>query len=169
MTGYPEVEQKGASGREVGFGEVRITPAKIGKSSRLRNGGSVCDANCSPGDGLQVGLLISGAEKKVELVPTAADASLFSAVHFGEQEWRKMAVFREFQGNSGREFSAVQTVWRSTQSGANHSPAKFPANREKYREFAKILGSQKRNVSSKLHILHAKPAIRVKPEQGINR
>jgi hypothetical protein len=35
-------------------------------------------------------------------------------------------------------FSAGQTAWRSTQSGANLSPAKFPANRENNREFAKF-------------------------------
>jgi hypothetical protein len=33
-------------------------------------------------------------------------------------------------------FSATRTVWRSAQSGANPSPPEFPANREKYREFA---------------------------------
>jgi hypothetical protein len=35
-------------------------------------------------------------------------------------------------------FSVSQTVWRSAQSGANFSPREFPANREKYREFAKF-------------------------------
>ena len=29
----------------------------------------------------------------------------------------------------------IKTGWRWTQSRANFSPAKFPANREKYREF----------------------------------
>ena len=29
----------------------------------------------------------------------------------------------------------TKTGWRWTQSGANFSPAEFPANREKYREF----------------------------------
>jgi hypothetical protein len=33
-------------------------------------------------------------------------------------------------------FSATQNVWRSAKSGANPSPPEFPANREKYREFA---------------------------------
>src|SRR5438477_13137228 len=33
------------------------------------------------------------------------------------------------------EFSAPETVWRSGQSGANHSPREIPVNREKYREF----------------------------------
>ena len=31
---------------------------------------------------------------------------------------------------------AVETAWRRTQSCANPSPLKFPANRDKYREFA---------------------------------
>jgi len=38
--------------------------------------------------------------------------SPFSAVRLVEQESRNMAVFRIFLGKSGREFSAVQTVWR---------------------------------------------------------
>jgi hypothetical protein len=32
--------------------------------------------------------------------------------------------------------SQAQTEWRSAQSDANRSPVEFPANREKYREFA---------------------------------
>jgi hypothetical protein len=43
---------------------------------------------------------------------------------------------------SERNFSAAQTEWRSGQSHANLSPAKFPANREKYREFAKFPASK---------------------------
>jgi hypothetical protein len=39
---------------------------------------------------------------------------------------------------SERTFSAVQTAWRSAQSRANLSPREFPANREKYREFAQF-------------------------------
>jgi hypothetical protein len=35
------------------------------------------------------------------------------------------------------DFSALQTVWRSGQSGANLSLPKFPANREFNREFLK--------------------------------
>jgi hypothetical protein len=44
-------------------------------------------------------------------------------------------------------FSATQTVWRSAQSGANPSPQEFPANREKYREFADFGPSKPRFLS----------------------
>jgi hypothetical protein len=37
-----------------------------------------------------------------------------------------------------RKSSAVQTCWRSAQSGADFSPREFPANRENNREFAKF-------------------------------
>jgi hypothetical protein len=40
------------------------------------------------------------------------------------------AIFRGMQPG----FSATQTEWRRTQSGANPSPQEFPANREIYRE-----------------------------------
>jgi hypothetical protein len=51
----------------------------------------------------------------------------------------KVAELRGFSAILGRilpEFSATQTVWRSAQSAANPSLPEFPANREKYREFA---------------------------------
>ena len=35
----------------------------------------------------------------------------------------------------------IKTSWRRTQSRANPSPAKFPANREKYREFREFWAS----------------------------
>jgi hypothetical protein len=34
----------------------------------------------------------------------------------------------------------LETVWRWTQAGANHSPPRFPANREKYGEFCSFFG-----------------------------
>src|ERR1022692_234344 len=43
--------------------------------------------------------------------------------------------FSPIKGATQQSFSAVETVWRRMQSAANPSPAKFPANREKYREF----------------------------------
>jgi hypothetical protein len=75
-------------------------------------------------------------------VPCFGISSSFSAVRFAEEESRKMGMFRVFRAKGRRNFSAVETAWRSTQSGANSSPRKFPANREKYREFAKILLSK---------------------------
>ncbi len=64
-------------------------------------------------------------------------------------------------------------TWRSTQSGANSSPAKFPANREKYREFAKFCSRKCTLLSLKLHILLGKVArstqIVTGTYQGLNR
>jgi DNA-binding transcriptional MerR regulator len=48
---------------------------------------------------------------------------------------------------SEREFSAVETEWRSTQSGANSSPDKFPGNRENNREFARFWSSKAHFIS----------------------
>ena len=53
---------------------------------------------------------------------------------------------------AGQTFSAVQTVWRSAQSGANLSPPEFPRNREKYREFARFCAGESRSHFSKLLI-----------------
>jgi hypothetical protein len=50
-------------------------------------------------------------------------SSPFSAVRFADGISRKMGIFRAFRGKGWRNFSTVQTVWRSTQSGANLSPA----------------------------------------------
>jgi hypothetical protein len=44
---------------------------------------------------------------------------------------RFLAIVEQLQPG----FSATQTEWRSAQSCANPSLRKFPANREKYREF----------------------------------
>ena len=70
--------------------------------------------------------------------PSSLVGSPFSAVRFAEELSRKMGIFRVFRGKVWRNFSALQTAWRSAQSGANLSPAKFPANRENNREFARF-------------------------------
>jgi hypothetical protein len=77
----------------------------------------------------------------------------------------------EFNELGGRQstFSALQTTWRKAQSGANLSPAKFPANRENNREFRKLLASKTALLLSKLHIRREKYLTRPKSEQGINR
>jgi hypothetical protein len=38
----------------------------------------------------------------------------------------------------GKEFPELYVIWRRMQSRANRSLARFPANREKYREFCRI-------------------------------
>jgi len=43
-------------------------------------------------------------------------------------------------GGKPQSFSAVETCWRVAQSRAKPSPPKFPANREKYREFREFGG-----------------------------
>jgi len=68
----------------------------------------------------------------------------------------KWAWFVAIFGNQGKEFSAVQTAWRSRQSGANLSLAKFPANREINREFLKISASKATLFLSKPHISEEK-------------
>jgi hypothetical protein len=78
-----------------------------------------------------------------------------------------MPVFRSFLGKQGREFSAVQTAWRSAQSGANLSPPKFPANREEYREFAISCPRICHSFLSKLHILLEKISIRLKSDREL--
>jgi len=64
-----------------------------------------------------------------------------------EQQSRNCAQFPQFFRAIPADFSALQTVWRGAQSGANRSPLKFPANREKYREFA-IFKPRKSDCSS---------------------
>ena len=70
-----------------------------------------------------------------ELVMTS---SPFSAVQFVYEESRDTGVIRVFGAPKVHPFSAVETEWRSTQSRANPSPPKLPANREKCREFVKF-------------------------------
>jgi hypothetical protein len=64
-----------------------------------------------------------------------------------------MGIFSVFRCMGWPNFSAVQTAWRSAQSGANPSPPKFPANREFNREFAVFWTSKTAPLVSKQHIL----------------
>ena len=71
-----------------------------------------------------------------------------------------MAELRLFPANSKAiqaDFSALQTAWRSRQSGANCSPPKFPGNRENNREFWIIWASKTVPFLSKLHISEETP------------
>jgi hypothetical protein len=47
----------------------------------------------------------------------------------------ELRVFPAIFSGKPQGFSAFETTWRRTQSRANPSPPKFPANREKYRDF----------------------------------
>jgi hypothetical protein len=70
---------------------------------------------------------------------TKACARIQRDIFSGPVLARKAAVLRGFPTilrGVQPGFSATQTVWRSAQSGASPSPPEFPANREKYREFA---------------------------------
>jgi hypothetical protein len=60
-------------------------------------------------------------------------------------------------------------IWRSRQSGANLSLAKFPANREFNRGILKILTCKTALLISKPDISEGKYLLRCKSEQGINR
>src|ERR1039457_5118850 len=89
------------------------------------------------------------------------------------ENWR---AFRMIVRKCPSNFSALQTVWRSRQSGANLSLTKFPANREFNREFLKIMPSKTALSFSNLHILQEKNIFCSNPSreflgtyQGINR
>jgi hypothetical protein len=106
--------------------------------------------------------------KAGRLTPFDPD-SQFSPVRFADEILRNTGMFCVFRGKSQGRFSAAKTGWRSAQSGANSSPPEFPANREKYREFAVILLSKMHSSFSKLHILREKVHVQLKSEQGPNR
>jgi hypothetical protein len=53
-------------------------------------------------------------------------------------ESQQMEIAHALRGPQGQSFSAVQTVWRRTQSRANRSLPEFPGNSEKYKELSKF-------------------------------
>src|SRR5580704_13011075 len=75
-------------------------------------------------------------------------------------------MFRVSPGKVRRNFSAVQTYWRCTRSGANSSPAKFPANREKYREFSKFCSRKCNHLSLSYTLCWSNRHDHPKSEQG---
>ena len=82
-----------------------------------------------------------------------------------------LAILRAIQ-----DFSALQTVWRSGQSGANLSLPKFPANREfnrelwKNRAFKTALFLSNPHISEERHFSGEKPSREFSgAEQGIIR
>jgi hypothetical protein len=66
-------------------------------------------------------------------------------------------------------FSASQTEWRRAQSGANNSPAEFPANREKYREFADFWSENRTSLSLNCRFYCPQSRNSLKTEQGISK
>src|ERR1700693_74634 len=60
----------------------------------------------------------------------------------------------------------LERIWRSTQSGANSSPPKFPANREKYREFARFCSRKRTHLSLSCTFCWGKWRVQRKSEQG---
>jgi hypothetical protein len=102
------------------------------------------------------------------------------AVHFLRSGFKariaKLRPFLVISREIRADISALQTVWRSRQSGANLSLAKFPANREFNREFLKILPSKTALSFSNLHILQEEHIFCANPsrefselDQGIKR
>jgi hypothetical protein len=63
-----------------------------------------------------------------------------SLVRLAKGNTAKTRPFSHISGSPDWSFSAVETVWRRKQSGANPSPSQFPANREKYRVSGLKLG-----------------------------
>src|SRR5664279_4591649 len=83
---------------------------------------------------LQTGPTISPLEKSASNLAQELWQDTFSEFGFSAKYaelWRLSPIFRA----KPQSFSAVETRWRRMQSAANPSPVKFPANREKYREF----------------------------------
>jgi hypothetical protein len=75
-------------------------------------------------------------EKTVKKRPTArAVRSLQSGLPLNNRE---ILALSRISAQNKRNSSAVETAWRSAQSGANLSPVKFPANRENNREFSQF-------------------------------
>jgi len=88
----------------------------------------------SPDGVAETGLCVCRPEKNAENLAAGFDETL-SPGQFEGKTYGIAAIFSD-SSEMPLDFSAVQTAWRSRESGANPSPAKFPANREKYREFA---------------------------------
>src|SRR5580700_10080978 len=105
-------------------------------------------------------------QRKTRIKPPWPSNGPFSAVHVAKDKSRKMGIFRVFRGKWRREFSAVKTCWRSTQSCANSSPPKFPANREKYREFAKFCSQKCTKLSLSCTFCWGTWRVQRKSEQG---
>jgi hypothetical protein len=89
---------------------------------------------------------------------------------FSSQIWegglQNCAHFSRFSALRSLRFSATQTVWRSAQSAANPSPPEFPANREKYREFARFCSRNCVRLSLSCTFCGRKQHISLKSEQG---
>ena len=89
---------------------------------------------------LQTGPTISPLEKSASNLAQELWQDTFSEFGFSAKYaelWRLSPIFRA----KPQSFSAVETRWRRMQSAANPSPVKFPANREKYREFREFGGA----------------------------
>jgi hypothetical protein len=93
--------------------------------------------------------------------------------HFLQSDLRaSIAKFRLFPANyrqSQADFFALQTVWRREQSRANSSPLEFPANREKYRQFARFWSQISTCFFLSTTICWRKRSASAEMEQGINR
>ena len=117
---------------------------------------------------LKTGLRMCPAEKRRDSDPFAAEQSvLCSPVCLGIIA--KYGHLSRIAEGEEPTFSAVQTAWRSAQSGANLSPVKFPANRENNREFAKSCPLKPHSFSLSYTFDRRKYLCRRKSEQGINR
>src|ERR1035437_277169 len=125
-------------------------------------------AECSPQHLAGVGLLIAASEKRANgCQPLPRQSILCSPIC--RARIAKYGHFPRIAGKGWRNFSAVQTCWRSAQSCANYSPAKFPANREKYREFAEFCHPKSHSCSLNCTFCGENTPGRRKSEQGVNR
>ena len=88
------------------------------------------------------------AGEKAGRGPPLPTGSPFSEVRFEDEILRNTGMFRAFCGNGRRTLSAVQTVWRSTQSRANFSPVKSPANRAQDGREKTLIASSRHSVFS---------------------
>jgi hypothetical protein len=112
-------------------------PAAPPKSSPLSPNHRFVIALHFAGGVIETGLRVGPLEKKARSLAWGVQTghSLRSGFRAKDTELRR---FPAFPSAMQLNFSASQTAWRSAQSHANPSPLKFPANREKYREFTRF-------------------------------
>jgi hypothetical protein len=125
----------------------------------------------SPDGIVKTGLRVTLQRKRPQTLPLGLRGT-FSPVRFERRNCEITGVFSQFSKESSRflcdlDCMAERAVLCEPFSG------RFPANREKYREFSNFYSQQMRTPFSKLHILLGKVArsaqIGTGTDQGINR
>jgi hypothetical protein len=119
------------------MGSAEIGPSDADKVNSLWPNPQLLIALHSPNALLETGLRMCLPEKSQDRSPFAVEQSVLCGP-VCPPTIAKYGHYSRISALSERNFSAVQTAWRSPQSAANFSPPPFPANREKYREFSQF-------------------------------